>query len=110
MTRGARAVVVVREVRVLPLLRLNKNKTVDRAERTFPEFDQRLLTYVERGEARDPMLDLLAEDAYSVANRTEPERVAPKSNIFAFATAGGLAGAVLIWLIVAGPGFLGYGS
>jgi hypothetical protein len=95
---------------VLPLLRLNQHKTVKRAEQTFPEFDQRLLTYIERGEARDPMLDLLARDAYSVANKTEPERVAPRKNIFAFATAGGFAGAALLWMILAGPGFLGYGS
>src|SRR5580700_574401 len=95
---------------VLPLLRLNRNKTVKSAESTFPEFNQRLLTYVERGEARDPMLDLLARDAFSVANKTEPERVAPRKNIFAFATAGGAAGVALLWLILAGPGFLGYGS
>src|SRR5580698_6138190 len=95
---------------VLPLMRLNERKTVNRAESTFPEFNQRLLTYIERGEARDPMLDLLANDAYSVANKTEPEKVAPRKNIFAFATAGGAAGAALLWMILAGPGFLGYGS
>ena len=95
---------------VLPLMRLNQHKTVKRAESTFPEFNQRLLTYIERGEARDPMLDLLASDAYSVANKTAPEKVAPRKNIFAFATAGGFAGAALIWLILAAPGFLGYGS
>jgi hypothetical protein len=95
---------------VLPLMRLNRQKTVKRAESTFPEFNQRLLTYIERGEARDPMLDLLASDAFSVANKTEPERVAPRKNIFAFATAGGAAGAILLWMIMAGPGFLGYGS
>jgi hypothetical protein len=95
---------------VLPLLRLNQKRTANRAESTFPEFNQRLLTYIERGEARDPMLDLLASDAVSVANKTEPERVAPRTNIFAYAGAGGLAGAALIWLILAAPGFLGYGS
>ena len=95
---------------VLPLLRLNQKRAADRAESTFPEFNQRLLTYIERGEARDPMLDLLAKDACSVANKTEPERVAPRTNIFAFATAGGLAGAALLWLVLAAPGFLGYGS
>ncbi len=95
---------------VLPLLRLNQHKTVKSAESTFPEFNQRLLTYIERGEARDPMLDLLARDAYSVANKTEPERVAPRKNVFAFATAGGAAGVALLWLILGAPGFLGYGS
>jgi hypothetical protein len=95
---------------VLPLMRLNQHKTVKRAESTFPEFDQRLLTYIERGEARDPMLDLLAHDAFSVANKTEPERVAPRKKLFAFATAGGAAGVALLWMILAGPGFLGYGA
>ena len=95
---------------VLPLLRLNQKRAANRAESTFPEFNQRLLTYIERGEARDPMLDLLASDAVSVANKTEPERVAPRTNILAYAGAGGLAGAALIWLILAAPGFLGYGS
>jgi hypothetical protein len=95
---------------VLPLMRLNRKRTADRAESTFPEFDQRLLTYIERGESRDPMLDLLAKDAFSVANKTRPERVAPRTNIFGFATAGAAAGAVLLWMILAGPGFLGYGS
>jgi hypothetical protein len=95
---------------VLPLMRLNQKRTANRAESTFPEFNQRLLTYIERGEARDPMLELLASDAVSVANKTQPERVAPRKNIFAFATAGGAAGAVLLWMILAGPGFLGYGS
>lgn len=95
---------------VLPLLRLNTRRAADKAETTFPEFNQRLLTYIERGEARDPMLELLASDAVSVANRTEPERVAPKKNILAYATGGAVAGAALIWLILGAPGFLGYGS
>ena len=69
---------------ILPLMRLNQRKTADRAESTFPEFNQRLLTYIERGETHGPMLDLLASDAVSVANKTEPERVAPRKNILAF--------------------------
>ncbi|HVO97069.1 MAG TPA: hypothetical protein VMT15_03340 [Bryobacteraceae bacterium] len=95
---------------VLPLLRLNVRNAADKAETTFPEFNQRLLTYIERGDARDPMLELLASDAVSVANHTDPERVAPKKNIWAFATSGAVAGAALIWLVLGAPGFLGYGS
>src|ERR1700691_5884439 len=74
---------------VLPLLGLNRRRTANRAESTFPEFDQRLLTYIEREDARSPMLDLLALDAVSVADKTQPERVAPRKNILAFATMGG---------------------
>ena len=99
---------------VLPLMRLNQRRAARRAETAFPEFEQRLLTFVERSVAPDadpdPMLDLLAADTATVAHRTEPARVAPRKSIFAFATSAGAAGAVLIWLILAGPGYLGYGA
>ncbi len=62
---------------VLPLMRLNQRRTAKRAETTFPEFEERLLTFVERSDRPDPMLDLLAADTASVAQRTEPARVAP---------------------------------
>src|SRR5271168_2869962 len=95
---------------VLPLMRLNHRRTARRAETQFPEFEERLLTFVERSDHPDPMLDLLAEDTASVANRTEPARVAPPRSIFAFATSAGAASAALIWLILAGPGYFGYGA
>src|SRR5271168_2615543 len=99
---------------VLPLMRLNHRRTARRAESQFPEFQERLLTYVERSDRSDPqsspMLDLLAADTASVANGTEPARVAPPRSIFAFATSAGAASAALIWLILAGPGYLGYGA
>src|SRR5713226_6614287 len=45
---------------VLPLLRLNRRRTASRAESTFPEFEERLLTLVERTDTPTPMLELLA--------------------------------------------------
>ena len=95
---------------VLPLMRLNRRRAAGRAETTFPEFGERLLTYVERSDRPDPMLDLLADDTVSVAHKTEPARVAPPRSIFAFATSAGAASAALIWLILAGPGYFGYGA
>src|SRR5258708_5970587 len=95
---------------VIPLLRLNRRLAAGRAETSFPEFEERLLTYVERSAVPNPMLDLLAMDTMNVAQRTQPERVAPPKSIFALATSAGAAGAVLLWLILAGPGFLGYGA
>jgi hypothetical protein len=95
---------------VIPLMHLNRRKAAGRAETSFPEFQERLLTYVERSEKRDPMLELLAMDTMSVAQRTQPELVAPRKSIFALATSAGALGAVLLWLILAGPGFLGYGA
>jgi hypothetical protein len=76
----------------------------------FPQFEQRLLTFVERSDAQDPMLELLAMDTREVARKSAPERVAPPKSIFAFATGAGAAGAVLLWLILGGPGFLGFGA
>lgn len=95
---------------VLPLMRLGRPRTARRAESTFPEFEQRLLTFVERTGARDPMLELLAADTASVAKKTQPARVAPPRSIFAFATSAGAASVVLLWLILAGPGYFGYGA
>ena len=95
---------------VIPLLHLNRRKAAGRAETSFPEFQERLVTYVERSEQADPMLDLLAMDTMNVAQYTQPERVVPPKSIFALATSAGALGAVLLWLIVAGPGFLGYGA
>jgi hypothetical protein len=95
---------------VLPLMRLNQRRAARRAETTFPEFEERLLTFVERREQGDPMLDLLAADTQRIAARTQAERVAPPKSIFAFATSAGAATAALAWLIFAGPGFLGYGA
>ncbi len=95
---------------VIPLMRLNVRRTARRAESTFPEFQERLLTLVERADTHDPMLELLADETASVAAQTEPERVAPRRSVFAFATSAGAACAALLWLILAGPGFLGYGA
>jgi hypothetical protein len=95
---------------VLPLTRLNRTRAATRAEVVFPQFDQRLLTYVERKDSGDPMIELLADDTQRVAQKTAPEDVAPPKSLFAFATGAGAAGAALIWMILAGPGFLGYGA
>jgi hypothetical protein len=95
---------------VIPLMRLNQRRTAGRAEVVFPQFQERLLTYVERQQSADPMLELLAADTNSVAKQTQPENVAPPKSIFAFFTGAGAAGAILVWLILAGPGFLGFGA
>src|SRR5258706_7276982 len=56
--------VVIGFALVLPLMRLNRGRAAHRAGSTFPEFEQRLLTFVERTDARDPMLELLAADTH----------------------------------------------
>ncbi len=90
---------------VLPLLALNRRRTAGRAEQAFPQFQERLVTYVERAGQNDPMLELLAADTEEMTRRATPETIIPKKKTFGFATAAGAAGAVLIWLIWRVRGF-----
>ncbi len=95
---------------VIPLLRMNRRNAARRAESSFPDFQQRLLTLAEKPNASDPFVQLLAGDAMRVAQNSQPDRVAPTGPILGFLTSAGLAVAVLLWLILAGPGYLGYGT
>src|SRR5205085_8668593 len=80
----------------------------------FPEFEQRLLTIAEKSRQEsqnaDPFVQLLAADTMHVARASEPDKLAPKVRIFGFLTSAGVAVSILLWLIFAGPGFLGYGT
>jgi hypothetical protein len=95
-----------------PLLRVNKRKAARQIEQAAPEFEQRLLTFAERNGAgaNDPFLALLASDTAEIAQRTEPERVAPRAKLFAFLASAAAGFGVLAWLILAGPGYLGHGA
>ena len=46
---------------VIPLLKLNQRGAAGKAETACPEFEERLLTYVERRDVKDPFLDLLRQ-------------------------------------------------
>jgi hypothetical protein len=95
----------------LPLLRLNKSHSVTAAEAARPEFQQRLLTFHEREQqGNDPFLELLAADTLSVAEDAPPTSYVPNNKLLAFIGAGLGSFAVLVWMITAGPGFLGYGA
>jgi hypothetical protein len=97
---------------VVPLLRLNRRKAARETEQKFPEFEERLLTFTERSQAnpQDPFLPLLAADTLQVAQKAEPERMAQRGRVLGFISAAAGSLAVLIWLGVSGPGFLGYGT
>jgi len=96
-----------------PIVRVNRAQAAHTTERRAPELEQRLLTIAERaGEDRqpDPFLELLAADSLDRVREACPEPIAAGSRA---ATYGSLAAAALgglIWLIAAGPGFLGYGA
>jgi len=97
---------------LLPLVGVNRRRAARRAEQAFPEFEQRLLTLTEarRPEGTEPFLELLADDALETARYAEPRHVITAGRILGFAGAAAATLAALLWLTVAGPGFIGYGS
>ena len=97
---------------VLPLMRLNRRRAARKAEELYPAFEERLLTFAESGreDEPDPFLELLADDALPVIRAAEPERVVTTGRVAAFFGAALATIGTLVWLTVAGPGFLGYGS
>jgi hypothetical protein len=100
----------------LPLIRLTQARTVRRAEAANPELEQRLTTFYE-GERKtvdsvqaDPFLELLAADTLAMTQHAEPSLLVPDNRLFALGGAGVACFGVLIWMIAAGPGYLGYGA
>ena len=93
----------------LPLRRLTRRRAVGTAEAAFPQFEQRLITFAER-DGQDPFIELLAGDTLEVAQSAEPKQFVTDRRLWiSLGTAVG-AFAILIWMIAAGPGFLGYGA
>lgn len=95
---------------IVPLLRLNQRRTAREVESRFPQFGERLLTCVEQKESGNPFLDLVAADAMKLSTQAAPEEISKTSRIAAFSSAALAALATLAWLILAGPGYFGYGA
>jgi len=95
----------------IPLWRLGQRWWTRRAEREFPQFQQRLVTFAERdGRTRDPFLELLAADTLRVARNTDFKAAAPDAALLALFAIGVVSLGALVWLIRSGPGYLGYGA
>src|SRR6202046_2578126 len=95
----------------LPLRRLTRRRATAVAESAYPEFQQRLLTFDDREKkGDDPFLELLAADTLSVAHDAQPAKLLPNNKLYFLAGAGVACLCVLIWLVAAGPGYLGYGA
>ena len=95
----------------LPLLRLTRRRATAVAESVHPEFQQRLLTFDDRErKGNDPFLELLAADTLSVARDAQPTNLVPNNKLYFLAGVGAACVAVLVWLVAAGPGYLGYGA
>jgi hypothetical protein len=96
----------------VPLWRLTQRWSARRAERTFPQFKQRLLTFAERNResAGEPFIELLAADTLRIARSASPRQIVPNAALAALAGVGIACLGVLVWLIRAGPGYWGYGA
>ena len=98
----------------VPLYRLTRRRAILTAENAFPQFQQRLTTFTERAnvndERQDPFIELLADDTLEITRFAEPTQLVPETRLWTSLAAGLVAFAVLIWMIAAGPGFLGYGA
>lgn len=94
----------------LPFLRMDRRRSIERAELRFPELEQRLVTFAERQESGDPFIELLAADTLDVTADAQPVGLAPHGRVLGLVGIGAVCGAALIWMIVAAPGFMGYGA
>jgi Domain of unknown function (DUF4175) len=95
----------------VPIMRLTRAWAVRRAERATPELEDRLTTFEERaGKADDPFLELLAADTLVRTANAEPSTLVPGNRLAALSGAGLGCLAALVWIVAAGPGYLGYGA
>jgi hypothetical protein len=95
----------------LPIKRLTEAQAVRRAELASTGLGQRLTTYQERGSQKnDPFMELLAADTLAHVQGVEPSMLVRGNRLVALGGAGVACLIVLIWMIVAGPGYLGYGA
>ncbi len=93
----------------LPLRRLTRRRAIGTAEAAFPQFQQRLTTFTER-DGHDPFIELLADDTLGIAQSAEPTQLVTDRRLWMSLATGVGAFVILIWMIAAGPGFLGYGA
>jgi len=95
---------------LIPLLRHNRLHAARAAEQKAPELEQRLLTLAERTDRDDPFLEILASETLDRCEQVTPESLVSRGRLAALASAAAAAIGVLIWLIAAGPGFMGHGA
>jgi hypothetical protein len=95
----------------LPLIRATRAWAVRHAEAANPELQQRLTTFQERqNKGDDPFLELLAADTLARTQHTLPSSLVPDNRLFALGGAGLACLGVLVWMIAAAPGYVGYGA
>lgn len=100
----------------LPLLYLDRRRAAGKAENAFPQFQQRLMTFAERDPnapgagSPEPFIELLAADTLDIARSSESKRLVPDRTLLVSLGIGLASVGLLVWMIAAGPGYLGYGA
>src|SRR5690349_7788981 len=95
----------------VPLYGLNPRSTAGKAESAFPQFEQRLVTYAERDAAKkEPFIDLLAADTLQLSQGAQPKELVSDTTLLGSLALGVASLGVLVWLVLAGPGYLGHGA
>ena len=115
MILGGALIAVLVWVLIRPLLRLDRGRTAAQIEKSVPAFDGRVETLVDqtsasKGEQPNPLIDLLAEDAWRVAETAPTRYVVGIGRVFAYLGVAVAAFAFLFWLGHSGPGYWGYGT
>jgi len=96
---------------ILPIRRLTQAYAVRRAESLSPGLGHRLTTFLERNrQESNPFLELLAADTLAHTQDASPAMLVPGKSLFALGGAGLACLVVLVWMIAAAPGYLGYGA
>lgn len=95
---------------VMPLLLLNRRRAAQQVEQAVPGLDQRLLTCLENKDTSNPMVALVAEQAWEQARAVEPAQLVTTQRLAGFGGAAAVSAGVLAWLILATPGWIGQGS
>jgi hypothetical protein len=99
----------------LPLRRLRRDGGAETFERLLPEEAGRIRTYIDHQRKAvaghgSVLIDLLADDAADIAERTPPHEIAPGRKTAIGAAAAGVALVALAWLLTIGPAHWGFGS
>ena len=103
----------------IPLWRLNRLRVIRRAEARFPQFEERLRTFTQRedqaaaGKAATgsgAFGELLAADTLRVAHTARPASLVSTTLLAGLLGCGLVCVVTLVWLIRAGPGYMGYGA
>ena len=95
---------------VMPVMLVNRKRAAQRVEQGVPGLDQRLMTCLEGTDSSNPMMALVAEEAWEKTREVAPSDLVGSSWLASFAGTAAVSLGVLAWLIVSGPGWLGQGS